>query len=425
MLLLKALRSPIGVGLALVGFLGVWYIKDFDTAIYIAGAAPFESLSKFTLSVFPLFVLMGVFAMKAGLADGLYTAAFAFVGHHRGGLAMASVLGCGGIAAVNGSSLATAATMSRIAVPQMDRYGYDRRLSSGAVAAAGTLGIMIPPSLGMIVYAVLTENSIGQMFAAGIVPGLIGLALYLTIISVWCRIEPDIGPSGGSKASWKVRLHTLMGVWGIVLLFSVVMGGIFFGWFSPTEGAGIGAFGALAIGVLTRRINWPIFVEAMRESVQLTVMVLFIVVGISIFEYFITSARFPIEMAALIEGLDLPNYVVLIGIILFLLVLGGFLEVIAIIFITTPFLYPIIINMGYDPIWWGIILIAVAEVGAVSPPVGMTVFVVAKMIPGATIGTVFRGIAPFLFGDLIRLVLMILFPGLVLFLPDLLFGVDR
>jgi len=419
MLTLKGLRSPIGVGLALVGFFGVWFLKGFDTAIFVLGSAPVESLSRFTLAVFPLFILMGILALRAGLADGLYNAASAMVGHWRGGLAIASIVGCGGFAAVNGSSLSTAATMAKLAVPQMLRFGYDVRLATGSVAAGGTLGIMIPPSLGMIIYAVLTETSVGKLFAAGILPGILAVVLYSIVISVWMRFRPEYAPRT-PKIPLMERLLALRQVWGLALLFIVVMGGIFVGIFSPTEGGAVGAFGALVIGIITGRMNWKIFVESVREAVELTAMVMLILIGVSIFEFFITSAQFPQEMSRFIESLDAPRELILAGIIIFLIILGGFMEVIAIIFITTPFIFPIIVDLGYDPIWWGIIMIMVGEFGVVTPPVGMNVFVVAKMVPTASIADVFKGILPFLTGDVIRLLLVIFIPGIALWLPNLL-----
>lgn len=420
LLCLKALRSPIAIGLILVGFFGIAILKGFDTAFFVLSSAPVEALSRFTLSVFPLFILMGVFALKAGLADGLFTAANAFVGHRRGGLAMASIIGCGGFAAVNGSSLSTAATMTKIAVPQMLRFGYDPRLAAGAVAAGGSLGIMIPPSLGLIIYGVITETSIGKLFAAGIVPGVIAILLYILVISTWTRLRPEIGPAT-ARAPWRERWLALRDVWGVALLILVVMGGIFVGLFSPTEGASVGAFGALTIGVLTRRIGWPQFVDGVREAVLLTSMVLFVLVGVTVFEFLITSAQFPQRMAALIQSLDMPRELIMAGIVLFLIILGGFMEVIAIIFITTPFLFPIVVGLGYDPIWWGIIMIMVGEFGVVTPPVGMNVFVVAKMVPQISIAGVFQGVLPFLAGDVIRLMLVMAIPGLALWLPNLLF----
>lgn len=424
MLCLKALRSPIGIGLAVIGFLGVWYLKGLDTALFVAGTAPFEALSRLSMTVFPLFVLMGVFAMRAGLADGLFNAAFAFVGHHRGGLGMATIIGCGGLAAINGSSLSTAATMTKIAVPQMLRFGYDPKFAAGTVAVGGTLGIMIPPSLGMIIYAVLTEVSIGRMFAAGIVPGILAIVIHICVIYIWSRINPAVGPAGDRQV-WAARFRALYQVWGVVVLFGAVMGGIFLGFFSPTEGAAVGAFGAIAIGVLTGRIKWRAFVEGVRESVQITTMVMFILIGISIFEFFITSAQFPQQMAKFIETLNMPDFIVLAGIVVFLIILGGFMEVIAIIFITTPFLFPIIVAMGYDPIWWGIVMILVAEFGVITPPVGMNVFVVAKLVPETTIGGVYKGILPFLAGDFIRLILIMAIPAIALWLPNLLYGVAQ
>jgi tripartite ATP-independent transporter DctM subunit len=421
MLGMKALRSPVGVGLAVTGFFGVWYLKGLDTALFVVGTAPFESLTRLSLTVFPLFVMMGVFAMRAGLAEGLFNAAYACVGQFRGGLGIATILGCGGLAAVNGSSLSTAATMTKIAVPQMLRFGYDPKFAAGTVAAGGTLGIMIPPSLGMIIYAVLTEVSIGRMFAAGIVPGIVAVVIHICVIGVWTRLNPRIGPAGETQP-WRMRLRALTQVWGVVVLFGGVMGGIFFGVFSPTEGAAVGAFGALAIGIAVGKIGWRECVDGVRESVQITTMVMFILVGISIFEFFITSAQFPQQMARFIEGLALPDTVVMLGIVAFLILLGGFMEVIAIIFITTPFIFPIIVGMGYDPIWWGIVMILVAEFGVITPPVGMNVFVVAKMVPETTIAGVYQGIMPFLLGDTVRLILLLAVPGLALWLPNLLFG---
>ena len=420
MLTLKGLRSPIGVGLAVVGFFGVWYLKGFDTALFVLGSAPVESLSRFTLAVFPLFILMGILALKAGLADGLYNAANALLGHWRGGLAIASVVGCGGFAAVNGSSLSTAATMAKLTVPQMTRFGYDIRLATGSVAAGGTLGIMIPPSLGMIIYAVLTETSVGKLFAAGILPGILAVILYSIVISVWIRLRPEMAPRT-PKLPLAERLHVFTQVWGLAVLFGLVMGGIFAGIFSPTEGGAVGAFGALIIGIITRKMTWKLFVESVRESVDLTATVMLILVGVSIFEFFITSAQFPQEMSEFIESLNAPAGVVIAGIILFLIVLGGFMEVIAIIFITTPFIFPIIVDLGFDPIWWGIIMIMVGEFGVVTPPVGMNVFIVAKMVPNCSIADVFKGILPFLIGDVVRLLLVIFIPGIALWLPNLLF----
>ncbi len=420
MLTLKGLRSPIGVGLAVVGFFGVWYLKGFDTALFVLGSAPVESLSRFTLAVFPLFILMGILALKAGLADGLYNAANAMLGHWRGGLAIASVVGCGGFAAVNGSSLSTAATMAKLAVPQMTRFGYDIRLATGSVAAGGTLGIMIPPSLGMIIYAVLTETSVGKLFAAGILPGILAVILYSIVISVWIRLRPEMAPRT-PKLPLAERLQAFTQVWGLAVLFGLVMGGIFAGIFSPTEGGAVGAFGALIIGIITRKMTWKLFVESVRESVDLTATVMLILVGVSIFEFFITSAQFPQEMSEFIESLNAPAGVVIAGIILFLIVLGGFMEVIAIIFITTPFIFPIIVDLGFDPIWWGIIMIMVGEFGVVTPPVGMNVFIVAKMVPNCSIADVFKGILPFLIGDVVRLLLVIFIPGIALWLPNLLF----
>jgi C4-dicarboxylate transporter, DctM subunit len=420
MLTLKGLRSPIGLGLGLVGFCGVWFLKGFDTAIFVIGTAPIEKLSNFTLSVLPLFILMGAFAVRAGLADGLYNAANAFIGHLRGGLAMASIVACGGFGAVNGSSLVTAATMTKIAVPQMIRFSYDPRLAAGAVATGGTLGILIPPSLAMIIYAVLTETSIGKLFATGIVPGILAMTLYVVTIAIWTKKRTGDGPAQ-LRIGWAQRFRTLKEVWGVALLFGAVMGGIFFGIFSPTEGGAVGAAGALLIGVATGKMNFQDFVASLRDAVMTTAMILFIVIGISIFEFFLTSAQFPQELAKFIGELGYPDPIIFAGIVLLLLFLGMFMEVIAIIFIVTPFIFPVIVDMGYDPVWFGVIMVMVAEFGVATPPVGMNVFVVARMVPEVTLTGVFQGVAPFLMADVIRLGLVMAFPILALWLPNLLF----
>ena len=306
LLLLIALRMPIGLALGVVGIGGTWALLGWDTLVFALGSAPVEAMSNFTLSVLPLFIFMGILAVKAGFAESLYKAAYAFVGHRRDGLAIASIVACGGFGAVSGSSLATVAAMGKFAVPEKLRYGYSRPLAAGSVATAGTVAILIPPSLPMIIYALLTEVSIGKLFAAGILPGILAVLLYALTTVAWMRVRPQDGPAG-ERVPWANRLRALAGVWGVVSIFLLVLGGIFGGLFSPTEGASVGAAGALLLGVLSGKIGWPVFVDAVSETVVLTAAILFVVIGVSLFSFFVTGAHFPQFLSAFIGGLDLSK----------------------------------------------------------------------------------------------------------------------
>lgn len=423
LLLMVAARAPLGLALLMTGFAGLWKLHGLDTAIYVAASAPVTALSSYTLSVLPLFILMGALSVRAGLAEALYKFAYGFVGHRPGGLAVASIAACGGFGAICGSSLATVTTMGRIAVPEMLRYGYDKRLATGAVAAGGTLGILIPPSLPMIIYATVTETSVGRLFAAGMIPGVLATLLYITATMVWARAKPELGPPG-KRVAWAQRLALFRGVWGIVTLFAVVMGGILAGIFSPTEGAAVGAFGATVLGALNARSLRdfvPRFIEAVGETVQVSAMIFFAVIGISVFEYFIQAARVPQGVEAFVSSLQLGPVGVMILLIAVLILLGCFLDSIAILFIITPVIFPIVIANGYDPIWFGIIMIMVVEFGLITPPIGMNVFVLSRIMPDVTTWQIFRGVLPYIGADIVRIALLLAFPGLCLWLPSLLF----
>tara|TARA_R110000868_G_scaffold11751_3_gene57285 strand:- start:571 stop:1872 length:1302 start_codon:yes stop_codon:yes gene_type:complete len=415
---LIAARMPLGLALSVVGLGGLALLHGTDTAVFVLATAPVETMSRYTLSVLPLFLLMGSFAVHSGLSEGLYRAANGFVGHHRGGLAMASVVACGGFGAVCGSSLATVSTMSRIAVPEMLRYGYSPKLAAGTIAAGGTLGILIPPSLLMIVYGFLTETSVGKLFAAGIVPGIVSIALYMIAIHLWMRRRPAMGPAG-ARTAWPARLALLRDIWGVGALFVLVMGGIFAGLFSPTEGGAVGAFGALIVGLVKRRIDRRVFFDCIRETMQLSAMIFFIVIGISIFDYFMQASRVQDALGAFMNGLDLPPEAVLAIILGVLILLGCVMDAIAIVFITTPFIYPIIVGLGYDPVWFGIMTVMVVEIGLVTPPFGMNVFVISRLVPQVTTWGAFEGVLPFVAADIVRVALFLAFPALVLALPDL------
>ncbi|MEQ8701411.1 MAG: TRAP transporter large permease [Bauldia litoralis] len=421
LLLLVAARLPIGLALLITGFGGTAVLHDLNAALFSLGSSPVETLSNYSLSMLPMFVLMGAFAVRGGLSEGMFRAANAFIGHRRGGLAMASIVACAGFGAVCGSSLATVTTMARITVPEMLRYGYSPKLASGTVAAGGTLGILIPPSMLMVIYAVLTETSIGRLFAAGIVPGVLATLLYLAAIAIWMRLRPELAPPT-PRTPWGERFRELRGVLGIVALFGLTIGGIFAGWFSPTEGAAVGAFGALALGVVTGKLDSRGFVEAVKEAVIVSAMLFLLVIGISLFEFFMEAARVPEQLGRLIGGLDLPRYAVMVVIILMLALLGCVLDAIAMVFIVTPVLFPIVQSLGFDLIWFGIVMVMVVEFGLITPPFGMNVFVIAKLTPQVNTWGAFTGVMPFIASDVIRIGLIVAFPAIALWLPNLIFG---
>lgn len=419
MLGLIALRMPIGLALGMSGFIGVWVLLGLDTAVYALQTGPVEALSSATLSVLPLFILMGLVSVRIGFSTSLFTAANAFVGHRRGGLAIASVMSCAGFGAVCGSSLATVATMAKVAVPEMLRFNYSPKLAAGSIAAGGTLGILIPPSLPMIVYAVLTENSIGQLFAAGFLPGIIATGLYMAAVTIWMRFAPEMGPAG-ARAAWPERFRALSRIWGVLVIFTVVMGGILLGLFSPTEGAAVGSAAAIALGVQQRRLTVEGLIDCLLDTIRVCGMILFVVAGASIFDYFMQASQMGPKLADFFTGLDVEPFWVMAIIIAVLIVFGMFLDTMAILFILTPVIYPIVIGLGFDPIWFGIIMIMVVEIGLITPPIGINIFVVAKVVPQVSTWGAFQGVTPFIVADIIRIALFLIFPGLVLFLPALL-----
>jgi tripartite ATP-independent transporter DctM subunit len=412
LMVIAALRAPIGLALILSGFVGLWVLHGSKTALFVLANAPITVLSSYTLSVLPLFVLMGTVAVKGGLAEALYRAAYAFVGHRRGGLAIASIVACGGFGSICGSSVATVSTLGRVSIPEMLR----------SLAAGGTLGILIPPSVAMIIYAMVTQTSLGRLFAAGIIPGILATILYCVATSAWMRFKPEMGPAG-PKTPWPERWRSLRGVWGVAALFGIVMGGMFTGYFSPTEGASVGAFGAIVLGFLQRELTVPKLFDAVVEAVQTSVMILFAVIGISVFEYFLQAARVPQGVEELVRTLGWGPTGTMIVIIGVLIILGCFLDSIAILFIVTPVIFPIVSGFGYDPIWFGIIMVMVVEFGLITPPFGMNVFVLTKVVPGITTADAFSGVYPYIAADFVRIGLLMLLPAIVLWLPNLLYGV--
>lgn len=415
------LGVPIAFGMSLVGGIGLIHVIGFEPAARQIGQMALDTPMVYTFSVLPLFLLMGNLISHSGLSRDLFTASNRFVGHFRGGLAMATVLACGGFSAVSGSSFATAATMAKIAIPSMRSHGYDEGIASGSVAAGGTLGIMIPPSIVLVIYGSLTETDIGALFIAGIIPGIIGIALYMAAIWVISIARPDAAP-GAERADWSERLKSLRGVGGVLSLFILVIGGIYMGVFSPTEAAGIGAAGALAITLLRRSVTLRSLIDLLVETAQTTTSLLFLVIGAVIFAAFVNLAGLPADLSDLITGLDMPPLAVIIVILAIYLVLGCFLEAFSMILLTVPIFYPLVQALGYDLIWFGIIVVMVVEIGLITPPIGMNVFVLKSVLPEVPTATIFRGVAPFVAAGIVRLAVLLLFPSIILFLPDRMIG---
>lgn len=419
-LLLIAFRVPVAVAMGAVGVAGYWWVNDWTGAAYILGGAPFESIFPYSLSVIPLFVMMGVFASRAGLSRSLFDVINAFCGHLRGGLAVTSIGASALFGAICGSSLATVATIGRVALPEMKRHGYDDSLSSASVAAGGTLGVLIPPSVLLVIYGLLTQTSIGQLFIGALVPGLLGAMLYsmAVIVRVWFR--PSLAPITERKP-WLERLGILWRVWSVALLFFMVIGGIYFGWFSATEAAAVGATGAFVIALVTGNLNRMVLRDAALETAALTGMIFFILIGASLFNYFLESTGLPRVLIDLIEAAGLTSTSALIIILLFYLCLGCFMDSLSMILLTVPLVAPIAISLGFDMVWFGILVVTVAEIGLITPPVGMNLFVIQATSPGLQQITVVKGILPFILADSVRLAMLVAFPPLVLYLPGKMF----
>ena len=416
MLALIFLRVPVAFAMAVTGMAGFAAMRGWPAAYAAAGAVVRESGFQYLLSVVPLFVLMGNFITRSGLSKELYAAAYAFLGHRRGGLAMSTVVACGGFGAVCGSSLATAATMSRVAYPEMRKLGYSDALASGSIAAGGTLGILIPPSVVMVVYAILTEQSIGKMFAAGILPGLVAIGLYLAAVQWTIWRHPDAGPPG-ERFTWPQRLSALRDVWGVLVLFAIVMGGIYGGVFSSTEAAGIGACGAFLFALLRRRLNGSVLSTVLVESARTTGMLFMVLIGALILANFITFTSLPTDLKESIRHFDLSPLAVILIICAIYIVLGCVLESMSMILLTVPVFYPLVQHQGFNLIWFGILVVVVTEISFITPPVGLNVMMLKSLLPEIPMRTMFRGVTPFVVADLVRLAILIAFPSITLLLP--------
>lgn len=415
---LLLVEVPIAYGMILIGFAGFAWLVGLGPALSITGTIAADTVLDYNLSVLPLFVLMGNFVARSRISQDLYDASNAFVGHLRGGLAMATIVACGGFSAVCGSSLATAATMSKVALPPMRRYRYDDGLAAGAIAAGGTLGILIPPSVLLVVYGIMTETDVGKLLIAGIVPGLIGILGYMTAIAIVTRRNPSLGPPG-ERTDWRGRMRALRGIWGMALLFLLVMGGIYRGVFTPTEAGGIGAAGAFLIALARRTIDIRSLLQILIETGRTTAMMFLVLIGAIMFSNFINVARFPNVIADWLRAMEVAPFVVVLAIMAVYLVLGCILESFSMVLLTVPIFYPIVQGLGFDLIWFGIIVVVVTEIGLITPPIGLNVFVVHSTIPDVPVTRIFSGIWSFVVADIVRLGLLLAVPSLVLFLPNL------
>jgi C4-dicarboxylate transporter, DctM subunit len=413
-------RIPLAIVLMGAGYLGfaALHPKGLAAAGVVASQQILDLALDFQFSVVPLFVAMGVFVARAGLSDDLYEAAYAWFGHLRGGLAMATIAACGAFAAITGSSAASAATMAKVAVPPMNRHRYDPGFAAGTVAAGGTMGILIPPSGALIVYGLLTEQDIAKLFIAGIGPGLLQIVAYLLVVTAVGFLMPGLAPRG-ERSSWRARFASLADVWGVIVLFVLVLGGLFFGLVTTTEAGGLGAVGALAFALLRRRMTWRIFIDSLMEAARTTAMIFAVAFGALILNQFVNLSGLSGRVVATIEAMHLSPMVVVVVILVFYVILGMFIDGFAMIFLTVPVFVPVIQELGFDLVWWGIVLVMMVEISLITPPIGLNVFVIKSTLPEVPIGAIFRGIVPYFMADIVRLAIVVLLPPIALLLPGL------
>ena len=462
MMLLAFVRIPIALSMGIVGIVGYAYMRDWSWGAALATAQTkiYETGRNYTLSVVPLFILMGNFVTRAGMSQELYRAAYSFIGHLRGGLAMATIVACGGFGAICGSSIATAATFAKVAYPSMKKYGYSDALSTGAIAAGGTLGILIPPSTIMVIYGIMTGTNIGKLFAAGILPGVVAIFLLCVAVQYITWRDPKAGPRG-ERLGWRERFATLDGVgwfvtlavalvlsvrlnWlegddaavigafavfglslvykgvtSVIALFTLVMGGIYGGIFTATEGAGVGAMGALVFALARRALSWRSLYAALVESARTTSMLFLILIGALMFAEFVNITSMPDDLTAFVTRFQVNPILVVAAIMVIYVLLGTAMEELSMILLTVPVFFPLIVHMGLDPVWFGILIVVVVEIGLISPPVGMNLFVLATLLPQVPTRVVFRGVLPFMLADCVRLAILVAFPAISLYLPSL------
>jgi C4-dicarboxylate transporter DctM subunit len=411
-------RMPVGFAMALVGFIGFCYLRSPEAGLRILAKDFFDIFGSYSLTVVPLFIFMGQIAFHAGISRRLYDSAYTFLGHLPGGLAMATIGACAGFAAICGSTNAAAATMATVALPEMKRYKYSPELATGTVAAGGSLGILIPPSVIFIVYGIMTEQSIGKLFVAGILPGILLSTLFIVTIYIMVRLKPKQGPPG-PRTSFKEKARSFTGVIEMLLIFGLVMGGLFKGFFTPTEAGAAGAFITFMLAMGRRQITWNNFLVAVWESVRISCMVLVIVAGATVFGHFLAVTRIPYLLAEWVAGLPLPPWAIM-GVIVFIYLIGGcFMDSLAMIMLTIPIFFPVALGLGYDPIWFGVVIVLITEMGVITPPVGVNVYVVSGVAKDVPLEVIFKGVLPLLGALIVCNIILIAFPQIALFLPSL------
>jgi C4-dicarboxylate transporter DctM subunit len=408
---------PVGFAMAFVGMAGFCLLVSPDAGLSLLARDFFANLSSYSLTVIPMFIFMGSIAYASGMSRRLYEAGHTVFGQMRGGLAMATIAGCAGFAAMCGSTNATAAAMGRVALPEMKRYNYNDSLATGCVAAAGSLGILIPPSTIFIIYGIMTEQSIGKLFIAGVLPGVLLAGLFIAVVVILCKRNPNLAP-GGAPTSWKEKLAGMAGVIEMMVLFALVIGGLFLGWFSPTQAGAAGAGGALLIGLVRRQLNWNGFVFAIKDALRMTCMVMIIVTGAIIFGHFMAVAKLPLVLSEWVGGLPLPPMAIMGVIVLLYLVGGCFMDALALITLTVPIIYPVVLVLGFDPIWFGVIIVLVTEMGVITPPVGVNVYVIKGVAEDVPLESIFKGILPFLAAIIVAVIILMFVPQIATFLPS-------
>jgi C4-dicarboxylate transporter, DctM subunit len=414
---LMLLRVPVGMAMGLVGVCGFGFINGWTPALKIIGQSSMRTVTDYQFGVIPMFLLMGAFVTQSGMSRELFRAAHVMMGHRRGGLGFATILACGGFAAISGSSVATAATFSTVAYPEMRRHNYPKSFAAGVIAAGGTLGAMFPPSTVLAIYGVITEQDIGKLFMAGIIPGLLAVTMYIITIALIGVARPDFLPSG-EKATWAERRSALKDVWAPILLFVCVIGGIYGGICTPTEAGGVGAGGAFLIGVARGRLDRAKIRASLLQATRTAAAVFTVLIGALIFGYFLTITQTPQKVTEFLVGLGLGPYGVLALIMVMYLILGCLMDALAMVILTVPIVFPVMKAMGFDPIWFGVIIVMTVELGLIHPPVGMIVFVIKSVIDDLNFSTIFKGVIPFIITDFLRLLILIAFPILATWLPS-------
>ncbi len=415
---LALLRMPLAFSMGLVGIVGIGLTRGWMPALASTAQVVQETGFAYTLSVIPLFILMGNFVARAGLAHELFHAAYTFIGHRRGGLAHATIAACAGFGAICGSSIATAATMSKVAYPSMKKLGYSDALSTGVIASGGTLGIMIPPSTIMVIYGIVTETHIGKLFAAGVIPGILTAILLMVAVVIMTSRDPEHAPAG-EKFTWGQRMQALRGIWGVLLLVFVVLGGIYGGFFTATEGAGMGASGAFLFAWARKALTWETLSDILVESARTTGMLFTLLIAATVFANFVNFTTMPGDLKQWITHLGLSPVMVVGAMMVIYIILGTVMEELTMVLLTIPLFFPIVVQLGFDPVWFGVLIVMVIQIGLISPPVGMNLFVLNTLLPKVGLGTIFRGCWPFVGMQIITLGILLFFPALSLYLPSL------